>query len=58
MRAGTRENAELIDEILKEAGLSIEAGAKRDLVGALGQDRRQSRSEIEKLVLFGAARRA
>ena len=49
---GARENTELVEDILKEAGLTIEAGAKRDLVGALGQDRRQSRSEIEKLVLY------
>ena len=51
---GPRENAELVDEILREAGLSIEAGAKRDLVAALGQDRRQARSEIEKLALYKA----
>jgi DNA polymerase-3 subunit delta len=49
---GERENAALIDEMLAEAGLTIEPGAKRDLVGALGPDRRQSRSEIEKLVLY------
>jgi DNA polymerase-3 subunit delta len=49
---GPRENAELVDEILGEAGLTIETGAKRDLLGVLGQDRRQSRSEIEKLVLY------
>jgi DNA polymerase-3 subunit delta len=54
---GPRENAELIDEILKEAGLVIEAGAKRDLLGALGQDRRQVRSEIEKLALYRAGER-
>jgi DNA polymerase-3 subunit delta len=51
---GARENGELIDDILREAGLTIEAGAKRDLLGALGQDRRQSRSEIEKLALYKA----
>jgi DNA polymerase III subunit delta len=49
---GPRDNAELVDEILREAGLTIEAGAKRDLLGTLGQDRRQSRSEIEKLMLY------
>jgi DNA polymerase III subunit delta len=51
---GPRENAELIEDILGEAGLGIEAGAKRDLIAALGQDRRQSRSEIEKLALYKA----
>ncbi|MFI5013778.1 MAG: DNA polymerase III subunit delta [Hyphomicrobiales bacterium] len=54
---GPRENAELVDDILGEAGLAIEAGAKRDLVGALGQDRRQARSEIEKLALYKAGGR-
>jgi DNA polymerase-3 subunit delta len=53
---GPRENALLVDEILKDAGLTIEAGAKRDLLGALGQDRRQSRSEIEKLALYRAGK--
>jgi DNA polymerase-3 subunit delta len=51
---GPRENAQLVEDILREAGLSIEAGAKRDLIGALGEDRRQSRSEIEKLALYMA----
>ena len=51
---GERENATLVDDILREAGLSIEAGAKRDLLATLGQDRRQSRSEIEKLALYKA----
>ena len=36
----------------REAGLTIEAGAKQDLLATLGPDRRQSRSEIEKLVLY------
>jgi DNA polymerase-3 subunit delta len=54
---GARENADLIDEILKEAGLLIEAGAKRDLLAALGQDRRQTRSEIEKLALYRSGER-
>jgi DNA polymerase-3 subunit delta len=49
---GPRENAGLVDEILREAGLAIEAGAKQDLLATLGPDRRQSRSEIEKLVLY------
>ncbi|MBV9569456.1 MAG: DNA polymerase III subunit delta [Hyphomicrobiales bacterium] len=49
---GERENTALVEEMLAAAGLAIEAGAKRDLVGALGPDRRQSRSEIEKLVLY------
>ncbi len=49
---GERENAALVDEMLAQAGLAIEPGAKRDLIGALGPDRRQSRSEIEKLVLY------
>ena len=49
---GPRENGELVDDVLREAGLAIEPGAKRDLVDALGQDRRQSRSEIEKLALY------
>ncbi|MBV9111501.1 MAG: DNA polymerase III subunit delta [Hyphomicrobiales bacterium] len=49
---GERENAALVDEMLTESGLMIEPGAKRDLLGALGPDRRQSRSEIEKLVLY------
>ncbi|SEC13546.1 DNA polymerase III, delta subunit [Rhizobiales bacterium GAS191] len=51
---GPRENAQLVDDILREAGLAIEAGAKRDLIGALGEDRRQSRAEIDKLVLYKA----
>jgi len=49
---GERENAALVDEMLAQSGLTIEAGARRDLVAALGPDRRQSRSEIEKLVLY------
>jgi DNA polymerase-3 subunit delta len=49
---GERENAALVDEMLAEAALTIEPGAKRDLVGTLGPDRRQSRSEIEKLILY------
>ena len=49
---GERENAALIDEMLREADLTIEPGAKRDLLGALGPDRRQSRAEIEKLALY------
>jgi len=55
---GQRENAELVDDILKEAGLTIEAGAKRDLIASLGQDRRQSRSEIEKLALYKAGEKS
>jgi DNA polymerase-3 subunit delta len=53
---GPRENSDLVDEILREAGLTIEPGAKRDLLGALGQDRRQSRAEVEKLALYGTGR--
>ena len=49
---GERENAALVDEMLAEAGLAIEPGAKRDLIATLGPDRRQSRSEIEKLILY------
>jgi DNA polymerase III subunit delta len=46
------ENAALVDSILSAAGLRIEPGAKRDLIGALGEDRRQARAEIEKLALY------
>lgn len=49
---GPRENALLVDEILREAGLVIEAGAKRDLVASLGEDRRLARAEIDKLALY------
>jgi DNA polymerase-3 subunit delta len=42
----------LIDGALRQAGMTIEADARAALVNELGADRRTSRSEIEKLILY------
>ena len=50
---GDAENAaRLVATVLREANLRIDAGAKHDLVDALGEDRRQARAEIDKLALY------
>jgi DNA polymerase III subunit delta len=47
-----RDVARLVDQTLREAGLTINADARDTLVGLLGGDRLASRSELDKLVLF------
>jgi DNA polymerase III subunit delta len=47
-----RDLGRLIDEILEPAGLRITPDARTLLTKSLGQDRRRSRMEIEKLVLY------
>ncbi|MGL4242952.1 MAG: DNA polymerase III subunit delta [Beijerinckiaceae bacterium] len=53
-----RDLSRLIDEILGQAGLAISNDARAALTGSLGQDRRRSRMEVEKLALYcqGGAR--
>jgi DNA polymerase-3 subunit delta len=48
----TRTLAELIDEEVRAAGLTIEADARAALIGLLGSDRLSSRSEIRKLTTY------
>jgi DNA polymerase-3 subunit delta len=42
----------LIDDVIRGAGLSITSEARTELARRLGEDRRQSRQEIEKLVAY------
>src|ERR1700674_4552562 len=49
---GERDLARLIDEEMREAGLSIAADARAALVPLLGGDRRASRNEVRKLTLY------
>jgi len=51
-----RDLARLIDESLSQSGLSIAPDARSMLIGLLGEDRRRSRGEIDKLVLYCAGR--
>lgn len=43
---------DLAADIIRRAGLTIDAAAMRSLIAALGADRAASRAEIEKLVLY------
>jgi DNA polymerase III subunit delta len=47
-----RDLSRLIDEMLEPAGLSITPAARQALTQSLGLDRKRSRMEIEKLVLY------
>jgi DNA polymerase-3 subunit delta len=49
---GARELARLIDDETRRAGLSITPAARDLLASLIGGDRRASRSEIEKLILY------
>jgi DNA polymerase III subunit delta len=53
-----RDLSRLIDEVLEPTGLTIASDARVALTRSLGQDRRRSRMEIEKLALYcrGAAK--
>ena len=54
---GPRDLARLIDDETRRAGLQITPAARDLLAGLIGGDRRASRSEIEKLVLYVAPQR-
>jgi DNA polymerase III subunit delta len=43
----------LIDDEMRRAGIAITPGARELLVSLIGGDRRASRSEIEKVILYG-----
>jgi DNA polymerase III subunit delta len=47
-----RDIGRLLDEMLLEAGQNITGDARQALTGSLGQDRKRSRMEIEKLILY------
>jgi DNA polymerase III subunit delta len=47
-----RDLSRLIDDMLEPAGLTITSGARQMLTQSLGLDRRRSRMEIEKLVMY------
>jgi DNA polymerase-3 subunit delta len=47
-----RDLARLIDDETRRAGLTITAGARELLASLIGGDRRASRSEIDKLILY------
>jgi DNA polymerase-3 subunit delta len=49
-----RDLANLVDEAARQAGLTIDPAARRLLVTHLGEDRRLSRAEIDKLMLYAA----
>jgi DNA polymerase III subunit delta len=49
-----RDLGRLVDDMLSDAKLSIASDARALLTRSLGQDRRRSRMEIEKLLLFAA----
>ncbi len=49
---GERDLLRLVDRTLKDAGLTIEAEARDELMGLLGADRLASRGELEKLSLY------
>jgi DNA polymerase-3 subunit delta len=51
-----RDRARLIDEEMREAGLSLAADARALLIPLLGGDRAASRSEIRKLALYARGR--
>lgn len=47
----------LIDDVMKENGLSLAPDARSFLADSLGGDRRLSRRELEKLALYGAGKK-
>ncbi len=47
-----RDIGRLLDEMLQDAGQIITGDARLALTGSLGQDRKRSRMEIEKLILY------
>lgn len=47
-----RDVAALVDEMAREAGLSVSAPARAELTGLLGADRAATRNELAKLVLY------
>jgi DNA polymerase III subunit delta len=47
-----RDLGRLVDEMLEPAHLKITPGARQLLIQSLGQDRRRSRMELEKLVMY------
>ncbi|MGE0847165.1 MAG: DNA polymerase III subunit delta [Flavobacteriaceae bacterium] len=47
----------LIDETFSDAGIAIDRQAREALVALLGADRRATRNELEKLVLYGSDRK-
>jgi DNA polymerase-3 subunit delta len=49
---GERDLMRLVDRALKDAGLTIEAEAREELLGLLGADRLASRAELDKLALY------
>ncbi len=51
---GVRELGALVDETMREAGLSLGRDVREHIVTHLGADRAGSRSELEKLVLYAA----
>jgi DNA polymerase III subunit delta len=52
-----RDRAKLIDEEMRQAGLSLAPDARAALIPLLGGDRAASRSEIQKLALYAHGRR-
>lgn len=50
--------ARIVDEMLREAGLTIDRDTKALLLDSLGADRLATRSELEKLVLYCRGERA
>lgn len=52
-----RDLGDLVDAMLKEAGLSIDRDAKAVLLGSLGGDRLATRGELAKLTLYAHGRR-
>jgi DNA polymerase-3 subunit delta len=54
---GERELGRLVDEELRAAGLSIAPDARAALIPLLGGDRRASRNEVGKLVLYARGKR-
>lgn len=51
-----RDLSRLLDDMLRDAGFVIENDARQLLLGLLGQDRRRSRMEIGKLLLYAAGK--
>ncbi len=52
----SRDIGRLLDEMLEMAGLRIETEARQMVLGLLGADRRLSRMEIDKLLLYAAGK--
>jgi DNA polymerase-3 subunit delta len=53
-----RSLAQLIDEEVRAAGLTIDSGARTALVGLLGSDRLSSRNEVRKLTLYARGKKS